>query len=327
MTFFNKKTEVMNIELTPYGRYLYSIGKLKPKYYEFVDDDIIYRLSGSSEAQEDSHQRIMNETPKLKPPIAFQEEFHYEESIEIKNKRHLLHFMDQKQNGLFAMGRSSYSSDKYPNFQVTMFRGHITGSQMVHQVSSSYPPEAAGAFSGSVFIPQINVDFRANATKKNILDHAVDPDKLTSEIYSDGSFVEITIEDPIIHVKEFNSFYEKENFTLEAFEVMSSNGEMKKLELSNSQILMINDLLPQVSLSIPQTDVEEDASEGTNNLGYYLDIVNDENIPAEVLCEVVDSLEINSHFLDEELICPDQRTERFNIYSTKVGPEDLEDCD
>jgi len=38
MTFFNKKTEVMQIEMTPYGRYLYSIGKLKPHSYEFVDE-------------------------------------------------------------------------------------------------------------------------------------------------------------------------------------------------------------------------------------------------------------------------------------------------
>ena len=40
MTFFNKKTEVMQIEMTPYGRYLYSIGKFKPHSYEFVDDDV-----------------------------------------------------------------------------------------------------------------------------------------------------------------------------------------------------------------------------------------------------------------------------------------------
>ena len=42
MTFFNKKTDVIDIELTPYGRYLLSIGKLKPKFYDFTDDDILY---------------------------------------------------------------------------------------------------------------------------------------------------------------------------------------------------------------------------------------------------------------------------------------------
>ena len=74
MTFFNKKTEVMQIEMTPYGRYLYSIGKFKPHSYEFVDDDILYKASGSTEAHEDIHQRILNETPKLKINRAFQKE-------------------------------------------------------------------------------------------------------------------------------------------------------------------------------------------------------------------------------------------------------------
>ena len=55
----------MQIEMTPYGRYLYSIGKFRPHSYEFVDDDILYK-SGSSEDQESIHNRIINETPKLK---------------------------------------------------------------------------------------------------------------------------------------------------------------------------------------------------------------------------------------------------------------------
>ena len=39
MSFFNKKEEVYHIELTPYGRYLLSIGKLKPHHYRFFDDE------------------------------------------------------------------------------------------------------------------------------------------------------------------------------------------------------------------------------------------------------------------------------------------------
>ena len=42
MAFLNKKEQVLQIELTPYGRYLYSIGRFKPTFYEFYDDDIIY---------------------------------------------------------------------------------------------------------------------------------------------------------------------------------------------------------------------------------------------------------------------------------------------
>ena len=65
----------------------------------------------------------------------------------------------------------------------------------------------------------------------------------------------------------------------------------------------------------------------TRNLSYFFDIEVDDDIPLEDLCKAIESLEINSQFLDEELICPDQRTERFDIYSTRVGPSDMEDCD
>ena len=45
----------MQIEMTPYGRYLYSIGKFKPHSYEFVDDDIVYKTAASTETQEAAH--------------------------------------------------------------------------------------------------------------------------------------------------------------------------------------------------------------------------------------------------------------------------------
>ena len=38
----DKKEQVVKVEMTPYGRYLYSTGKFKPSHYEFYDDDIIY---------------------------------------------------------------------------------------------------------------------------------------------------------------------------------------------------------------------------------------------------------------------------------------------
>ena len=41
MEFFNKKEDVLSVELTEYGEYLLAIGKLNPTYYAFFDDDII----------------------------------------------------------------------------------------------------------------------------------------------------------------------------------------------------------------------------------------------------------------------------------------------
>ncbi len=38
----DKKEEVIDIELTPYGKQLLSMGKMKPAYYAFFDDNIMY---------------------------------------------------------------------------------------------------------------------------------------------------------------------------------------------------------------------------------------------------------------------------------------------
>ncbi len=70
MTFFNKKEDVLKIELTPYGRSLLSNGKLMPKYYAFFDDDIIYDANfagDSTETQGAIKERILENTPRLKP--------------------------------------------------------------------------------------------------------------------------------------------------------------------------------------------------------------------------------------------------------------------
>ena len=51
MTFFNKKEEVFQIELTPYGRYLLSIGKLMPHHYKFFDDDVKIRYPNAKKIE------------------------------------------------------------------------------------------------------------------------------------------------------------------------------------------------------------------------------------------------------------------------------------
>ena len=66
MAFFNKKQEVLDIQLTPYGEDLLSRGKFKPVYYAFFDDDVLYDASGSAgiiEDQNDVEPRIQENTP------------------------------------------------------------------------------------------------------------------------------------------------------------------------------------------------------------------------------------------------------------------------
>ena len=332
----------MDIKLTPYGRYLLSIGKFKPKFYEFVDDDIIYDISSSNsvEAQEDSHDRIMNQTPKLKTlylkrGIQTDSEFDYGQTgsvnLNINEIRGELQEISPNQKGIYALGRSSYSSDKTPAFQVTMLQGEISSS--VNFLSSS-----KGQVLDSLQIPQIEYEFLVSKTTESQLVNPSEKYAFTSTVAKDGTYNKLEFETPIIHLKEFNSFYEKENFEIEVFMVKSgsyNNGESKEilfpLKFVKQQQAIVNDLLvlegdyndlfpgliaDQEGVELPQDQVE-----------YYFNIQVDDEIPAEELCEVINKLEINNQFLDEELICPEERTERFDIYSSRVRPGDLEDCD
>ena len=67
MEFFDKKEEVIDLQLTQYGKFLLSMGKLKPVYYAFYDENIIYdsEYAGFSETQNQCHPKIQENTGRL----------------------------------------------------------------------------------------------------------------------------------------------------------------------------------------------------------------------------------------------------------------------
>ena len=71
MEFFNKKQDVVDIQLTSYGKQLLSRGLFKPVYYAFSDDGVVYDSrwvtgSNADSQQSDIETRIQEETPRLK---------------------------------------------------------------------------------------------------------------------------------------------------------------------------------------------------------------------------------------------------------------------
>lgn len=70
MSFFNKKEEVLDVQLTQFGKYLLSKGKLKPSYYAFSDDEILYSTEyvndKKTESKKEPSERIQKETQRIK---------------------------------------------------------------------------------------------------------------------------------------------------------------------------------------------------------------------------------------------------------------------
>ena len=78
--FINKKEQVLDFELTPYGKYTLSNGTFKPTYYAFYDGEILYDGayanrggSGIVEIQNNIHKRIKEDTVYLESLVAFDE--------------------------------------------------------------------------------------------------------------------------------------------------------------------------------------------------------------------------------------------------------------
>jgi hypothetical protein len=73
MEFFDKKEEVIEIKLTPWGRYRLSQSRFRPAYYSFFDNGILYDSGWTTgpagrgiENQNEIESRIQENTPSLK---------------------------------------------------------------------------------------------------------------------------------------------------------------------------------------------------------------------------------------------------------------------
>ena len=69
MSFFNKKEDVLDVELTQLGKYLLSKGRFKPVYYAFSDDEILYSVEytgGTPEKAQETSNRIQKDTQRIR---------------------------------------------------------------------------------------------------------------------------------------------------------------------------------------------------------------------------------------------------------------------
>jgi len=76
MKFLNKKEQVLDTLLTPYGESLLATGQFKPEYYAFFDDNILYesqygRPDEPARTQNSIEPRIQENTPQIETQVVF----------------------------------------------------------------------------------------------------------------------------------------------------------------------------------------------------------------------------------------------------------------
>ena len=140
MSFFNKKEDVIDIQLTQYGKHLLSKGEFKPKLYAFFDDDVLYdgTYAGIEEEQNDVQDRI-EETPYLKAQYVYSSR---DESVgrlttlltdgdplNDPSKVQQTQATIEKHHALTSsLGNSSLANNKNPAWNVTFLKGDIESS-------------------------------------------------------------------------------------------------------------------------------------------------------------------------------------------------------
>ena len=234
MGFFNKKEEVIEIQLTQYGKHLLSRGKFSPKMYAFFDDDVMYDASYADidEEQSDIQQRIEDDSPRLKTQYVFssrEKEVKRLTAALVSGKVDLQDRIIQptadKHYALSApLGNSEIGNNKAPAWQINFLRGstaerveHITGAAPTMKIPqlnlkpimyrtriwSDIPPDnsfSGLAQSGDIYGPGSQGDL-----------------SVTLQQYEDGSYVSIQEDYAIIDVRENNSQFHNENFEVEVF--------------------------------------------------------------------------------------------------------------
>ena len=163
MEFFDRKEEVIDLQLTQEGKRLLAKGEFKPFYYDFFDDDILYDSQGSGfDEQQNSSVPRIKETPRIKTQnIVYGIETEFNKLKQLKEIQESVsnpglkpvytknYLYNKNHDPLkYPLGLGDYSANLVPAWDLSLVSGLInTGS-----FSTTYNPEA----DYYEYIPQIN---------------------------------------------------------------------------------------------------------------------------------------------------------------------------
>ena len=312
MEFFNKKEEVLDLQLTQYGKYLLSIGKLNPAYYTLHDANVIYDRqfsnTSSAEIQNEARVRIQSDTPILKTQYNFV-------SLDSMQSK-ATDFQDDKERtgGLTRpLATSNLGSSKIPSWNISALGGiFLTGSttsvisssasaivQEIPQIGAQVTYYISPVMMSSTFtedeIEQV-AQGMADGIPQDILE-GVDI-TFETEVLPDGSSFLIDKDDLILQIVEDNAPMGNDNFEVEIFEV-ASDGALISMNFKKEPILIVNDILVE---AVEEDDVEIDST----FVEYYFDLELDGEISSDVMCSKLTNADKDIYkYAFKEFACPD----------------------
>jgi hypothetical protein len=318
MKFLNKKEQVFDIQLTPYGKHKLSAGNLKPTYYAFFDDNIIYDLSYTegTETQNDIHKRIKQETQYLESQTLFQQVL----SGSVAKGGLLSSTIYQQDENLFT------SEGFIGDAKILAENNNVAPAwkmiSMSNQITSSALEDTKNKFK----IPQINITASYVLSSINPQDIPLRNDNLrdimrTSGLFSDGRQIILKSNDPLVYIEELNTEILNENFDIEVFEVSPESGN----ESDNFRRLYFQSENPQIvnGMMVSQQPIVNTQALTTSSVEYYFSIAADQNVDPRMACKYVDQFNTENYLIDLDFDCSDVDGEDiyFDIYGRVTESE------
>lgn len=324
MAFFNKEEEVLDIQLTPYGKRLLSQGKFKPAKYAFFDKGILYdsTAGGFVEIQNNAQDRILDDTPFLKTQAVYSgRELAATEIYEdIDGAVYDVQQTADRHYSLgMALGTSAQTSNYAPSWRVKALQGELNG--FVQYDTGSLPTQK---------IPQLQIDSQYE-TFLHIYPTGLEegPEELGACSDEPGflantgqQIIRVSGSALVLQIEEDNTPFYNENFDMEIFEVETVTvanidtpglpaAERHQIEKLKPLFFIRSPELIKNGILLDESEIEKipPAEIDVTCVDYFLKISIDSEISEDVLCKLRSKLrDRNQYYVNDELHCKEGGT-------------------
>ena len=326
--FLDKKEQVYEFRLTNYGRNLLSIGKLKPAYYTFVDDNVIYDSAyfGASESQNDTHKRIKQDTPYLESLVLFENvsgdpfvenelDFNYLSLSAIEKIATKSNF---RFDSIIGDAFVAESKEKVPSWKLVSLNSKIVSSATTDQVNQTNIPQIniTASYSKEVVDAQEAANQNISANDERILEAISLP-------FADDKVVLLRPDsDPLLYIEEINTEVLNDNFEVEVFLIQNSpevpEDRLTRKYFQNKQEQIVDGMM--VSPNPINIRPEQYTSDSVEN---YFSIIKDGMIEPSVACKASEEFNKESYLVDIDFDCSEQISEDlfYDIYGSETEAE------
>ena len=341
MTFFNKKEDVLEVELTQYGKQLLSKGNFEPYYYAFYDD-IIYDnqfagMTNETGSNQNSIETRIKDVPRTRTQHVYTgieteiqrnnmlvrsgEHMNEGKAVFVGKKNPNIKEFEIKNDRNFSsynsLGNSSLDSDHIPSWNLMMYKGQITGSIPYLASSTNAVPKK---------IPQIdiNIDYTISIqneeeTKAFSQSQSKKRDAQTREQrlaniqedyvvdvldFQDGTSIKVAQKQVLVKLEELNVDFTNDNFEIEVFEMTSS------LDITDrKKEILVPMYFPKKikTKSLTGEDVFRlpNMTGDSSFIKHFFDLNVDFEISEQDICPVIQDERKDGNIYDDMYECPD----------------------